>query len=187
MARAVLIARLRWAAAILALLAPLEAADSAARLNCSRKGVIPASAETEIRNFEQRLRGGALYRELVREFGNPRSCSLEFDGGAIGFSFRFRRNGELSARIDPRIESSEQRVEGPRMKVTEAIAILKAAEKETYRPNGCGIQWDQPEEETSDVPAGLREKVFRGDVCNCQARVRTRGDRAVLLVLRSAC
>jgi hypothetical protein len=179
-----------WATALVLVVAPLAGLVSAAQQkDCSTKhpGGIPAIAEPEVRNLQEHLKAGPFYRELLLQFGKPLSCNLEFDDGMIGLTYAFRGRVQLIARIDRKIELSEQRVQIPRMELTKAIALLKAAERDAYRPNGCGITWDHPEEESSGGPAGSREAVYRGATCNCQARVTSRNNYAVSLVLKSAC
>lgn len=148
---------------------------------------VPSLAEPAIRNLQESLKAGPFYKELLLQFGKPLSCILEFDDGKIGLIYTFRGRVQLMARIDLRIEISEQRMQIPRMEMTKAIALLKAAEKDAYRPNGCGITWDRPAEESTGGQAGFREAVYRGTTCNCQARVTYRNSYAVSLMLKSAC
>jgi hypothetical protein len=157
--------------------------------DCSpqRPAGFPATGEPEVRKLEEHLRAGPFYKELRREFGKPLSCGLEFGDQRVGLTYAFRGSVQLSAEIDRGVESSEERVEIPRMEMTKAIALLKAAEKYAYGRSGCGIMWDHPEEESSDGPPGSREAVYRGEDCNCQARVTSRNHYALSLVLKSAC
>jgi hypothetical protein len=179
-----------WTAALVLMAAPLAGLVSAAQpTDCAPKhaGVIPATAEPEIRDLQEHLKAGPFYRELVSQLGRSLSCSIEFDAGKIGLTYAFRNHRQLIARIDPKIEFSEQRLEIRHMEMKKAIALLKEAEADAYRPNGCGIAWDHPAEESADGPGGSREAVYRGSTCNCQARVTYQNSFAVSLVLRSAC
>jgi|SRR5450432_1326061 len=180
--------RLQATALVLAI-APLAGLASAAQQqDCSPKhpGGLPAIAAPEVRNLQEHLKAGPFYRELLLQFGKPLSCTLEFDDAKIGLTYAFRGRVELMTRIDRKIEISEQRVQIPRMEMTKAIALLKAAERDAYRPDGCGITWGHPEAEPAG-PDGFREVVYRGATCNCQARVTSRKHYAVSLVLKSAC
>src|SRR5579864_9707315 len=179
-----------WTTALALVVAPLAGLASAAQpQDCSPKhpGGIASTTEPEIRNLQERLKAGPFYRELLLQFGKPVSCSLELDDGRIGLTYVFRGRMQFVARIDRKIEFSEQRVQVRRMETTKAIALLKEAERDAYRPNGCGIAWDHAAEESSAGPAGSREAVYRGTTCNCQARVTYQNNYAVSLVLRSAC
>ena len=186
-----ILASVRLRTTLLALVVALLAAPArAARQQpCTPKNPadVPSLAEPAIRNLQDGLKAGPFYKELLLQFGKPLSCILEFDDGKIGLTYTFRGRSQLIARTDPRIELSEQRVQIPRMEMTKAIALLKAAEKDAYRPNGCGITWDHPAEESTGGQAGFREAVYRGTTCNCQARVTSRNNYVVSLVLKSAC
>ena len=179
-----------WATALVLIVAPLAGPASAAQQqDCSPEhpGRIAAIADPEVRNLQEHLKAGPFYKELLLQYGKPLSCYLEFDDGKFGLTYAFRGRVQLMARIDRKLEISEQTVKIPRMEMTKAIALLKAAERDAYRPDGCGITWDHPEEESSGGPAGSREFVYRGSTCNCQARVTSRKSYVVALVLKSAC
>ncbi len=143
------------------------------------------STNINARNLQQQVKAGPFYQSLQREFGQPLTCTLEIKGSAIGLTYTFRNRARLTARIDSQIETSEQRLQTPRMDQAKAVTLLKAAEKYAYAPNGCGIAWDQPED--SPGAAGSSEAIYRGDTCNCQARVTLKNHFAVLLILKSAC
>jgi hypothetical protein len=190
MARAVLAFARAWTTALVLMAAPLAGLVSAApQPDCPRDVAftIPATGTAEIRSFEDRLEAGPFYRELRGRFGRPVSCRTQFDQGRIEVTYAFRNHRQLIASIDPKIEFSEQRLEIRHMEMTKAIALLKAAEADAYRPNGCGIAWDHAAERSFDGPAGSGEVVYRGTTCNCQARVTYQNNYAVSLVLRSAC
>ena len=177
-----------WTAAFVLVVAPFAAFASAAEQDCSaHPGTVPSSAEPQIRSLQERLRAGPFYRELLLEFGKPLSCNVEFEDGSIGLTYEFRNRAQLTARIDLTIEISEQKMQTPRMKMTKAIALLKAAERDAYRPNGCGIAWDHAADESFSAADNTHETVYRGTACNCQARVTSRKNYAVSLVLKSAC
>jgi len=190
MARSVLMPALRWTGLAVLVLAQLAARSSAAPQQAcavARPGRVPATAEPEIHNLEERVKAGPFYRELVTQLGKPASCTLEFDDGRIGLTFAFARRAQLIVRTDRKIESNEQRIQIPRMEMAKAMSLLQAAEKDAYRPNGCGIAWDHADEDSVDERTGSHELVYRGGTCNCQARVTSRNNYAVSLVLKSAC
>ncbi len=84
------------------------------------------------------------------------------------------------ARIDSKLEASEERVQIPRLGMSKAMALLKSAERYEYGSDGCAISWRKPEEE-SVVSDGGREAVYRADSCNCQARITSRHSYAMVL------
>ncbi len=147
---------------------------------------VPEAAKKEIREYEQGLQQGPFYRELARRFGKPLSCSIEFDGRQANFSYVFA-GGRLTARINPAIEFSEQRLDCPPMETKDALRLLKAAEKDAFTPDGCGIRWNRPKTGSSGEIAGAREMVYRGDTCNCKAQLFYQRNLVVAMILKSAC
>ena len=177
MARTVLGAAV-FAWALLA--SPVRGAETFA---CSKA---PAAAKANVQQMRQHLSAGPFYRALAARQGKPRSCSVELDGGKTSMSFVFRGGARVSAKVDPALEFNEERVDVARMNSDEALTLLKNAEHFAYRPDGCGMTWTNPEEERSGT-ARLRDVIYRGRDCNCQARLTYSGSYVVALVLRSAC
>jgi hypothetical protein len=159
--------------------APARGADQTA---CSSKGL-----GREIQALQQQMTAGAFYKELLLRFGKPLTCSVNLQNGRTNLKYTFQHGAQLITRTDPKIEFSEQRVELVHMDSANAIALLKRAELDAYRPGGCGISWTSGEEESPAGAGGTREIVYRGDTCNCQARLIYMNNYVVILVLRSAC
>jgi hypothetical protein len=184
MARTVLGFPHRWAAPLVLAIAlhgfPALAAGPAP---CSSK-----VADRTIRDLQRQVTAGTFYKELLVEFGKPLTCTVDSDDGGTSLTYSFGDNGRLIARIDPSAELSEQRVELDRefMDSAKAISLLKTAELDAYPPHGCGIVWTNGEEE-SPASMGTRQVVYRGNACNCQARLTYKGKGVIALVLRSAC
>ena len=66
--------------------------------------------------------------------------------------------------------------------------VLVRAEQAAFGAAGCGINWKHPETRAAEGNPGTTESVFRGDTCNCQARVRRdAAGRVTGLALRSNC
>ncbi|HME69418.1 MAG TPA: hypothetical protein VKM54_06065 [Myxococcota bacterium] len=145
------------------------------------------AGKPEAQSLPQRLEAGPFYREMVRRFGKPLSCKLASSDGNVSVTYGFRGDAVLTGRTNEPIESSEQKIELPRMARTKAIALLKAGEKDSYAPDGCGIDWEQPEEEADTRDPASRDVIYRGDTCNCQARLKYRKGWVVSLILKSAC
>jgi len=148
---------------------------------------VPASRQKQVREFQQRVEAGPFYKELLRRLGKPKGCDVKLDGENIALSYVFQHNARLDARVDPSIEYSEQQAQFRGLNGKEALALLKESEKDSFGRDGCGIDWDHPEEELPEESSGSRATVFRGSACNCQARVAYQGNSVVALVLSSAC
>jgi hypothetical protein len=148
-----------------------------------------ASAELQeaYPSFQRRVEDGPLYQALQQRLGPPRGCVRSVQAEGLRVAYKFSHSGALVARIDPRSEFSEQRVNLKGLDETEAKSLLQAAETNTFGTTGCGIAWDQPVTEKRGTFGGSHEVVYRGDACNCQARVAYDGAKVIGLVLRSAC
>ena len=182
MARAVLSSAPRWAALLVLAVVFVARGEGANHAACSS-----GSLNREIQSLQRQMSAGALYKDLLLRFGKPLTCSVDVQNGRTQLTFTFRHRAQLIVRTDPRTEFSEQEVELIHMDTAKAIALLKRAELDAYRPGGCGIAWTSGEEESPAGAAGTRETVYRGDTCNCQARLIYKDDYVVNLVLRSAC
>lgn len=130
------------------------------------------------KDLQKDVTASPFYEALVAKAGKPLSCHADQDGAKRTLTYTFKNHTEFRAQVDPAIELNEQRIT-MRMPMAKAIALLKAAEQQAYK--GCGIAWDHPPEKSG------RDTVYRGTSCNCQARITTRGNYALMLVLKSAC
>jgi hypothetical protein len=124
---------------------------------------------------------------MLQQLGKPQTCSAKHEGDAISLSYDFPKDAHLDEQVNRAIESSRQRATFPGLNREMALALLKNGESDSYGKDGCGIDWRRPADETTDDPPGSRATVFRGDSCNCQARIVYQGDSVVALVLSSAC
>jgi len=148
-----------------------------------------ASAELQhaYPSLQRHIEDGPLYQALQQRLGPPRKCVRSVQDDGLRLVYRFSKSGALAARIDPRIEFSEQYVSLTGLSEAEAKSLLQAAETKTFGTTGCGIAWDQPIAEQRGNFGGSRELVYLGDACNCQGRVVYDGGAVIGLVLRSAC
>ena len=147
---------------------------------------VQESSRKAARELLQQTEAGAFYKELALRFGRPVSCTIASDEIGIRLSYVFRDNGRLEARINPSIEFAEQRMQLLGITAERALELLKAAESGSFGREGCGIQWSRGADESSDGQDS-REIVYRGDICNCQARVTYQGQSVIGLTLRSTC
>jgi hypothetical protein len=116
------------------------------------------------------------------------SCRVRYDAAVIDLDYRFKDGDWLHVKRDARIEYTDQEARFALSPKENAEAIRAGAERAAFGPNGCGIDWRQAETQPSVDDPSTTESVFRGDVCNCQARIRRNAaGRVVGLMLRSTC
>ena len=143
-----------------------------------------ATAEALQRNIET----SPLYTIPASTTGLA-ACRVRYQpDGVIALEYQFRKGGWLHVKRDARIEYTEQNARFTLTSKEQPQAILARAERAAFGGNGCGIDWRQPETQPAEDDASITETVFRGDVCNCQARFRRDADGHVVgFMLRSAC
>lgn len=115
-------------------------------------------------------------------------CRVRYQpGGVVTLEYPFRDGLWLHVKRDPRIEHTEliALIAVPK---EQPEALLAGTERAAFGADGCGIDWRQPETQPAEDDRSVTETVYRGDVCNCQGRIRRNADgRGVRFVLRSAC
>ena len=108
--------------------------------------------------------------------------------GAIDLDYHFRAGARLQVKRDARIEYTELNAYFTLTSKESPEAILVQTEHTAFGPDGCGIDWRQSETQPAEDDHSIIETLFRGDVCNCIARIRRNiSGRVVGLMLRSAC
>jgi hypothetical protein len=116
------------------------------------------------------------------------SCRMSQEPDSLTLEYTFRDGGWLRVTQQPRIEYMDQEVRLTSPLAEDAVAVLRRAEQAAFDQQGCGIAWQDAEKQAAEDDTSAMETVYRGDVCNCQARVRTdAAGRVVGLLLRSAC
>ena len=86
------------------------------------------------------------------------------------------------------IEYSDQEVRFASPPSESPVAVLTRTEQAAFDGKGCGIDWRSGDTSAASDDPSARETVYRGDTCNCQARVRSDAKgRVVGLLFRSAC
>jgi hypothetical protein len=165
--------------------APVAAASTA----CVAAGApLTAQQAREAAEWRAAVEQGPLY--AAASAASPRTaCELARDpDGQMTLSYRFRDGNALRATRNPAIEYDEQSARFERPPAEDPLALLARAERAAFGESGCGIDWKPDEVGAVDGQPGVTETVYRGDVCNCQARVRRGAQGQVLaLLLRSAC
>jgi hypothetical protein len=167
---------------------PLYGAAQSGSGACAMEAAsIPADHRQQAVDFLSHSKASPFYKELVRRRGKATGCQLAISGNNLTVSFEFRGGARLEAKANPKIEYSEQRMELRGLTRSQAMALLKAGEKQAWGAKGCGIRWHVDEDSPGDQP-GSHEVVYRGNNCNCQGRmVYEKKSVLVALVLRSAC
>jgi hypothetical protein len=117
------------------------------------------------------------------------SCDVRFSPeGEIGLGYHFRDGSWLQVKRNERIEYMELNVRLNQKLNEQPETILARAERAAFGTSGCGIDWHQSETQQAKDDSGKTETLFKGDVCNCQARIRPDvSGQAVELMLKSAC
>ncbi|MBL8473265.1 MAG: hypothetical protein KF778_14495 [Rhodocyclaceae bacterium] len=142
--------------------------------------------ETAVKSVLGRVEQEPLYTIPAMSEGLA-ECDVRLDAGALRIEYRFRKGGWLHVEYDARIEYFNREASFTLPPGRNSLEVLAAAERVAFGASGCGIDWQNPESQPSDGQ-GVTETVFRGDVCNCQARIRRKpGDSATGWMLRSAC
>jgi hypothetical protein len=176
-------------AALLAACAAGPAALSGRVLpDCAETGLQgDAGRRTEFEALRRSVEGGALQR--VAALPGPATCLGQVDAeGAIQIDYRYADGSALQVRRQSRIESTDFNLRFGQPMAEPVQDILLELERTAFGAAGCGIDWQRATTEpTADGSRGA-DTVYRGDVCNCQARVRRNDQgRVVMLALRSAC
>ena len=183
-----------WAcSALLAACAQAPASDMASALApksaiaCITKAE-PATAKdaSDGAAFRSGVEAGPLF--AVSSPAGLAACEITYEPGIVALEYRFRDGAVLRASHDAAIESTEQDLSLALQLAADPLSVLQPAERAAFGAKGCGIDWLHPETQASPrVPAG-QELVFRGETCNCQARLlKNATGRVIGLRLTSAC
>jgi hypothetical protein len=187
MAHSILVPLQSFAAALILIAASMPARGQAVQCSSDSLAAAPLSRQKEVEHSQQRLESSPFYRALAQHEGKPQSCHLELVDTKMKISYMFGDKAVLEAQVDPSIEYSKQRLEFRGLSEREAVTLLKEEEVDSYGGSGCGIKWKHPTRQPSKTRPGQVEVLYRGDVCNCQARVVYDGRSVVALVLSSTC
>jgi len=135
--------------------------------------------------LRQSVENGPLYG-LLAQSGQTLSCNIKEESGVITLEYRSTKDAWLRVKRNSSIEYTDQELHAA-SPLSNAIEVLKRTERATF-PGGCNIDWQHGETEPSTEDPTAKEVIYRGDTCNCQARIRTKASGGdVGLILRSAC
>ena len=157
--------------------------------SCTVMAGKPSSQEAALATaLKQAIETSPFYKIPLDIKGLP-SCALRFyPDGEIVLEYHFLDGNWLQVKRNARIEYTEQNVRLNLVLPEQPETILAHAEQSAFGPNGCGIDWQQSETQLAKDDRNVTETVFRGDVCNCQARIRRNAyGHVVGFLLRSAC
>jgi hypothetical protein len=165
-----------------------SAAPTLAAVSCSAtNGPATAQDSATMAELRQSVENGPLYTVPAAATGVA-SCHVHYDSGVTVLEYRFKDGGWLSVKRDARIEYTEQEARFALSPAENPATILADAERVAFGSKGCGIDWRQAETQPAGDDHNAIETIFRGDVCNCQARIRRdAAGRIVGFMLRSAC
>jgi hypothetical protein len=110
------------------------------------------------------------------------------EDGAIKLEYTFRDGASMHVTRSQETEYTDQEVRLSSPLTESPVAVLTRAEQAAFGAKGCGIDWGKLETTQPGDEPGATESIYRGNVCNCQARARAdTAGRVLRLQLRSAC
>lgn len=164
-----------------------QTASTTAAAQCVAAAGGPAQNVETMESLRRAVETGPLYVALIKQ-SSVASCRIGTDSAAVTLEYMFGDGSWLQARRDPEIEYNNQEARLAVPPADDPVTILTSTEQFAFAPKGCGIDWRTTETQPAGDDPGATETIYRGDVCNCQARVRrdTTG-RVTRLLFRSAC
>ena len=146
----------------------------------------PAQHASAIAEVRQSVERGPLY--AIASQSGLATCHATVEDGAIKLEYNFRDGASLWLTRSQETEYTDQEVRLASPLTESPVAVLTRAEQAAFDAKGCGIDWRKVETTKPSDEPGTTESIYRGEVCNCQARVRSDASGRVLrLQLRSAC
>ena len=174
-----------WPIAVLSLAVASGAPEAAVKRSACPAAI--GTADAALQRAYVQFKRSVESSPLARRLGRAVSCEARADGGAIQLTYESSTGAKLVARRDPAIESTEQRLSEKRMTKKAAVALLQRTERWAFGDKGCSIAWAKPPEGGAAASRGRRELVYRGDDCNCQARLVYTGTTLTDVAFLSAC
>ena len=153
-------------------------------LQADADGVVPVGLKPAS-EFQRVVEAGPMFAAAGSGSGVA-SCTMRRERSTVELRYRFRNGGSLLATRDASIEFVEQQAGLSAPLAEEPTLVLARAELWSFGEEGCGIDWSR--RETLPAEGGAIDTVSRGEVCQCQARVRRDAQgRVVRLTISSAC
>jgi hypothetical protein len=154
---------------------------------CAADNTMSPQELEAVADLQRSVQSAPLYATSAAH-ADVETCHVGYASGVITMEYRFRDGSSLRVKRDSRIEYNDQQARIASPLAEDPVTILTRAEQTAFGANGCGIDWKQSETQPTEDDPNASDTVFRGDVCNCQARVRKdRSGIVVGLALRSTC
>jgi hypothetical protein len=185
----------RAAAAALALSAcasqpGADVADAGDRVvvACARSGIAPGpQASAAVAALLRRAESAPLF-DAAMAASPVAACTVVGSDASLAAAYSAVNGNAYRLQRDEQIEYSDEEARFAVPPRAAPLALLQDAERAAFVPAGCGIDWSHPEASPAAAASSPPVTVYRGDVCNCQARVhRSSAGVVVALGLRSAC
>jgi hypothetical protein len=146
----------------------------------------PPPQATAVAEIRRSIEGGPLYAVASRS--GLAGCHSTAEDGAITLEYTFRDGASMHVTRSQETEYTDQEIRLASPLTESAVAVLTRAEQAAFDAKGCGIDWRKVQTAQPGDEPGATESIYRGNVCNCQARARADATGRVLrLQLRSAC
>lgn len=130
---------------------------------------------------------GPLFATLQAP-SSVQACRVRVEPGTVEIDWRMHDGGWLRVARDSRVELYEQVARLAVPLSEEPTAWLRRATVAAFGDGACGIDWRTSDTDPATDDRTATEQVFRGDACNCQARVRRdASQRVVGALLRRTC
>ncbi len=132
------------------------------------------------------VEAGPLYTAVAA--GRAPQCTVGAERSRWQIDYRFAADAALRVPRDGSIEYSDYAATVAWPSGPDAQALLARSERAAFAPAGCGIDGQHPETLATDAVLPGRQRIWRGSVCNCQARiVEDSAGRVLAFGLHSAC
>jgi hypothetical protein len=146
----------------------------------------PPQHATTVAEIRRSVESGPFYAIASRS--GLATCHATAEDGAIKLEYNFRDGASLWITRSQETEYTDQEVRLASPLTESPVTVLTRAEQAAFDAKGCGIDWHKVETTKPNDEPDTTESIYRGDVCNCQARARSDASGRVLrLQLRSAC
>jgi len=165
-----------------------HAAASSQPFDCAVSGTSVSSQDNDaVATLRRTVERGPLYAVSAARIG-VKACRVNQESAELTLEYTFRDGGSLRVTHQPRIEYTDQEVRFATAFADDPVNVLTLVERAAFGEQGCGIAWRDARTQPAEGDPSSRETIYRGDVCNCQARVRTTpAGRVTGLLFRTAC
>lgn len=166
---------------------PPSATPSSGRSSpdCASTAASPQDAQA-VTTLRQAIEQGPFYALAAR--AGVATCRATREDGSTKLEYNFRDGASLHVTRNEATEYTDQELRLASPLGEPPVAVLTRMEHAAFDAKGCGIDWRTVETRKPTDEPDATESVYRGDVCNCQARARSdAAGRVLRLQFRSAC